>query len=124
MSETKKDELAIAIGLRLRAERHRLKLSLSRLSARTGDTLSKSRISNYEQGIRRIGLEGAVILGRALGDVSPAYLLGLDDSDPLSSAEHRLLALFRESKPRGKTLIISTAETEAARSQGQCAQAA
>ena len=86
MTKPEKNELSVAIGLRLRAERHRLKLSLSRLSARTGDTLSKSRISNYEQGIRRIGLEGAVILGRALGDVSPAYLLGLDDSDPLSSA--------------------------------------
>lgn len=108
----------------MRAERHRLKLSLSQLAARTGNTLSKSRISNYEQGIRRLHLEGAVTLGRSLGDVSPAYLLGLDDSDPLSSAEHHLLAIFRESKPRGQALIVSTAETEAARSQGQCAQAA
>lgn len=123
MSETKKDALAVAIGLRLRAERHRLKLSLSQLAARTGDTLSKSRISNYEQGIRRIGLEGAVILGRALGDVSPAYLLGLDDSDPLSSAEHQLLARFRATKKHGQALILASAKTAAPR-QDQCAQAA
>jgi transcriptional regulator with XRE-family HTH domain len=71
MSETKKDALAVAFGLRLRAERHRMQLSLSVLSARTDNALSKSRISNYEQGIRRLGLEEAVILARALGDVSP-----------------------------------------------------
>jgi transcriptional regulator with XRE-family HTH domain len=119
-----KDELSAAIGLRLRAERHRRKWSLSQLAARTADILAKSRISNYEQGIRRMGLEEAVILARALGDVSHVYLLCLDDSDPLSTAEHDLLALYRASDKRGRAMIASVAESEADRSHGQQAQAA
>jgi transcriptional regulator with XRE-family HTH domain len=119
MSE--KDELSAAIGLRLRAERHRLKLSLSQLAAMTGDQLSKSRISNYEQGIRRMGLEEAEILCRALGDVPPTYLLCIDDRDPLSSAERELLKLFRESDARGRTMLLSLAKAEAVRTHGQTA---
>jgi transcriptional regulator with XRE-family HTH domain len=113
-----KDELSSAIGLRLRAERHRLKLSLSQLSALTGDTLAKSRISNYEQGIRRLGLEESMILARALGDVSPVYLLCLEDNDPLSSDELNLLALYRASDKRGRTMIVQTARAEADRVLG------
>lgn len=122
MSE--KDELSAAIGLRLRTERHRRKLSLSQLAALTDDRLAKSRISNYEQGIRRMGLEESVMLARALGDVSPVYLLCLEDSDPLSSDEINLLALYRASDIRGRAMIASVAESEAARSHGQRTQAA
>lgn len=122
MSE--KNELSAAIGLRLRTERHRRNLSLSQLSALTGDTLAKSRISNYEQGIRRMGLEESVILGRALDGVSPVYLLCLEDSDPLPSDELNLLALYRSSDKRGRAVIASVAESESARSQGRQAQAA
>ncbi|MFB1490080.1 MULTISPECIES: helix-turn-helix domain-containing protein [unclassified Thiocapsa] len=122
MSE--KNKTSAAIGLRLRAERHRRKLSLSQLAALTGDLLAKSRISNYEQGIRRMGLEEAVILARALGDVSPVYLLCLEDSDPLSSDELNLLALYRASDKRGRAMIVQTAQAETERVQGQQAQAA
>ena len=118
------NELSVAIGLRLRAERHRRKLSLARLAARTGDTLGKSRISNYEQGTRRLGLEEAVILARALGGVSPVYLLCLEDVDPLTCSEHNLLACFRASDERGQAMIVSIAEAEATRSDGRQAQAA
>jgi transcriptional regulator with XRE-family HTH domain len=122
MSE--KNELSAAIGLRLRAERHQRKLSLSQLAALTGDILAKSRISNYEQGIRRMGIEESVMLARALGDVSPVYLLCLDDSDPLASDELHLLALYRASDKRGRAMIASVAESEADRSHGDQAQAA
>ncbi|NCC27820.1 MAG: XRE family transcriptional regulator [Gammaproteobacteria bacterium] len=122
MSE--RDPLSAAIGLRLRAERHRRKLSLSQLAALTDDRLAKSRISNYEQGIRRMGLEEAVLLARALGDVSPVYLLCLEDSDPLPIDEINLLALYRASDKRGRAMIASVAESEADRSHGQRAQAA
>ena len=118
------NELSVAIGLRLRAERHRRKLSLAQLAARTGDTLAKSRISNYEQGIRRLGLEEAVILARALGGVSPVYLLCLEDVDPLTCSEHNLLACFRASDERGQAMIVSIAEAEATRSDGRQAHAA
>lgn len=124
MTKPEKNELTVAIGLRLRTERHRRRLSLSQLSARTDGALSKSCISNYEHGIRRFGLEGAEILGRALGDVAPTYLLCLDDNDPLSDAERTLLARYRASSVRRQARILATAESEAARSQGQCAHAA
>lgn len=122
MSE--KDELSTAIGLRLRAERHRRKLSLSQLAALTGNKLAKSRISNYEQGIRRMGLEEAVVLAQTLGDISPVYLLCLDDREPLANDEHRLLALYRGSDKRGRAMIASVAESEADRSRSRRSQAA
>ena len=46
-------DLSTKIGLRLRAARNAQKLPLSALAARTGGALSRSRISNYEQGLRR-----------------------------------------------------------------------
>ena len=64
-------ELTNQIGERLRAERKAQDLSLADLSERTNGQLSKSRISNYEQGIRRMGLEESQILSEALGTVSP-----------------------------------------------------
>jgi len=64
------------IGLRIKAERQRHGWSLARLSEET-DTLSKSRISNYEQGIRKLGVEEAKELSAALG-CTAGYLLGIE----------------------------------------------
>ena len=71
-----KDERTKQIGARLRKARHDAGLSLGGVSDRTGGLLSKSRISNYEQGLRRIGLEEAELIAGATG-VSAAYLLGI-----------------------------------------------
>ena len=71
--------LTTKIGLRLRAARKAQKLSLQKLADVTGGVLSKSRISNYEQGLRRPGIEEARILAKALGTVSATYLLCLED---------------------------------------------
>lgn len=71
-----KTERTKQIGARLRKARHDAGLSPSGASERTGGLLSKSRISNYEQGIRRIGLEEAELIAGATG-VSAAYLLGI-----------------------------------------------
>ena len=109
MSE--KDPLSARIGLRLRAERHRLELSLSQLATATGNKLSKSRISNYEQGIRRLGIESAVILSKALGGVSPIYLLCLDDHRMLSDDEQRLIELYRRADRQGRRCLLSFAES-------------
>ena len=46
-------DLAHSISARLRAARQARGVSLSQLSALTDGALSKSRISNYEQGLRR-----------------------------------------------------------------------
>jgi transcriptional regulator with XRE-family HTH domain len=104
-------DLTKRIGQRLRAARQDQKLSLSELSART-DSLSKSRISNYEQGIRRMGLEEAQELATALGTVTPVYLLCLDDTDPLSQRERELVDHFRHADERGKETIIKVASDQ------------
>lgn len=99
------------IGQRLRAARQAQKLSLSELAART-KTLSKSRISNYEQGIRRMGLEEAMELAEALDGLTPTYLLCLDDSSPLTSNEWRLIGWYRDTDDRGREVIMRVADAQ------------
>ncbi|MBK5966088.1 transcriptional regulator [Thiocystis minor] len=98
------------IGSRLRAERQRRGWSLSELSARTTDQLSKSRISNYEQGIRRMGLEAAHQIAAALETVSPAWLLLLDEYNPLSDDELRLVEGFRALDKSGQRQLLDMAK--------------
>lgn len=105
-------DLTQKIGQRLRAARQAQGLSLSDLSSRTG-SLSKSRISNYEQGIRRMGLEEAQELALALGSVTPTYLLCLDDKDPLSVEERYLVERFRDTDARGRETVLKVAEIQA-----------
>jgi transcriptional regulator with XRE-family HTH domain len=105
-------ELTKKIGLRLRAARKAQSLSLAALAARTS-SLSKSRISNYEQGLRRMGLEEARELASALGTVTATYLLCLDDEGTLSEGESALLGLYRQADSRGKETIRNVAESQA-----------
>jgi transcriptional regulator with XRE-family HTH domain len=109
MSETELD-LTHRIGDRLRQARHGLGLSLSELAERTG-CYSKSRISNYEQGLRRMGLEEALVLSAALGTVSATYLLCLEDASPLTAEEADLIARYRASDDQGRTRLRELAET-------------
>jgi len=78
-------ELSHRIGLRLRAARQARRFSLAELAARTNGHYSKSRISNYEQGLRRISVEGAECLAKALGNVNAAYLLCVNDDEATTS---------------------------------------
>lgn len=64
------------IGKRIRTAREALNLSLEALSKRTDGKLSKSRIGNYEQGLRMPGPAEANTLAAALG-VDAAHLLCL-----------------------------------------------
>ncbi|KAA6186925.1 helix-turn-helix transcriptional regulator [Thiohalocapsa marina] len=98
------------IGDRLRSIRNDRGLSLSQLSDLTGGAFSKSRISNYEQGIRRLSLEGAQVLADALGAVTAAYLLCVDEDPTLSPDEQRLITYYRQADGRGKRTIIATAD--------------
>ena len=75
----KNDDMTKTIGNRIRKARYKAGLSLSQLSDKTPG-LSKSRISNYEQGIRRCPVEAALLLGPALG-VSPEYLFGFTEQE-------------------------------------------
>jgi transcriptional regulator with XRE-family HTH domain len=104
-------DLTRKIGQRLRAARQSRGLSLSELSNLTG-VLSKSRISNYEQGIRRMGLEEARQLATALVRVTPTYLLCLEDTDPLSNEERVLVERYRQADSRGRETILKVAEAQ------------
>lgn len=99
-------ELSTQIGARLRAERKAQNLSLSELSERTNGQLSKSRISNYEQGIRRMGLEESRILSEALGTVSPMYLLCLEDEQEIET----LRRCYLDTTPTGRNLMLTMAK--------------
>lgn len=87
-------EWARRIGERIRELRDLKRWSLADLSRRTL-VLSKSRLSNYEQGLRLPGPEEAVLLGQALGE-APAHILCLDDGMPaLSREEATMIANLR-----------------------------
>jgi transcriptional regulator with XRE-family HTH domain len=103
-------DLTQRIGNRLREARHELKLSLSDLAERTG-CYSKSRISNYEQGLRRMGLEESMVLAAALGTVSPNWLLCLDDSPPLRVDEAELIARYRIADEVGRAKLRDLAKS-------------
>jgi transcriptional regulator with XRE-family HTH domain len=109
MTETE-SERTRRIGERLRQARHDQGLSLSELAERTG-CYSKSRISNYEQGLRRMGLEEALVLSAALGHVTATYLLCLDDTPPLTPEESDLLARYRATDDAGRAQLKELAES-------------
>lgn len=105
------------MGERIRAARLAAELSLSQLSEATGGKLSKSRISNYEQGIRRVGVEEASELARALGTVTPGYLLCLDEPSIMSADELALLKDYRGTDTAGRKRLRSQAKEELARTK-------
>ncbi|EGV16451.1 helix-turn-helix domain-containing protein [Thiocapsa marina] len=74
------------IGQRLTSTRIRNGWSIEELALHTNGTISKSRISNFEAGLRRPDIEIAEILATTFGDVSAAWLLKLEKS-PDSSAQ-------------------------------------
>ena len=82
-------------GRRLREARTAKGLTLEELSSKVGGLLSASRISNYEQGLRQIGIKEALALYRHLG-VEPAYLLCVDvEEGDMTAQEKELLRNFR-----------------------------
>ena len=84
-----------ASGKRLRAVRESQHLTLEELSKKLNGWLSPSRLSNYEQGTRQLGIEEALALGPALG-VEPAHLLCVDiGGGEMTEQETRLLRNFR-----------------------------
>jgi len=73
-------------GRRIKAAREKKGWSLEDLSRETKGALSKSRIGNYEQGIRMPGPAEANTLAAALG-VDAAYLLCLQQVFTLQAIE-------------------------------------
>ncbi|KAA6183740.1 helix-turn-helix transcriptional regulator [Thiohalocapsa marina] len=102
-----------AIAERLRAAREAHGLNQKQLAALTGGQVDNVQISDYEQGLRRLSVESAVSLAEALGDVTAAYLLCLDEDQPklvLAETEERLLETYRATDARGQDVVLAVAE--------------
>lgn len=86
------------IGKRIRAEREKKGLSLDDqardMLSKLGNTLSKSRVSNYEQGIRLAGPEELWLFSRYYG-VPAAYLGCLEEEGNMTREEFDLLKNYR-----------------------------
>jgi len=81
-----KNPISWRIGRRVAKLREDRGWSLEDLARATKDLLTKSRLSNYEQGTRRLDIEGAKILAGVFGR-SAAHILCLDDDQPLLGPE-------------------------------------
>jgi transcriptional regulator with XRE-family HTH domain len=104
-------ELALnrIMGERLGTARQARGLSLSELEAMTGGQYRKQRLSNYEQGLRRMTVETARVLAEALGNVSAAHLLCVDVGGLLTPDDCRLLRSFRAADAERRRLILGCA---------------
>lgn len=82
-------------GRRLKTAREDKRLTLAQLSDKTGGLLSTSRLGNYEQGTRWLGVPEALALGTVLG-VKASHLLCVDgDEGDMTPQETKLLRDFR-----------------------------
>jgi transcriptional regulator with XRE-family HTH domain len=117
MQTESENALTREIGERLRYARHSKGLSLGQLSALTGDALSKSRISNYELGIRRMSVEAARLLADALGTCTPAFLLCVEDPMNLTADEIDLIQKYRATDAKGQALVRKKAHEQVRRVQ-------
>ena len=115
MQSEAENALTREIGERLRYARHSKGLSLGQISALTGGALSKSRISNYELGIRRMSVEAARLLADALGTCTPAFLLCVQDPMNLTADEIDLIQTYRQTDAKGRALVRKKANGEAQR---------
>jgi len=69
-------------------------------------------LSNYERAQRRIGIEEARLLAKALGTVTPGYLLCVEPLMSVSPDELGLLGMYRKADAQGRALIIEKAMIE------------
>lgn len=83
-------------GRRLKGARTDKKFTLEELSRRVRGVYSASRLGNYEQGIRGLGPEEALVLSGVLG-VKASYLLCVDETGEgeMTVQEERMLRDFR-----------------------------
>jgi transcriptional regulator with XRE-family HTH domain len=100
-------------GRRIRELREGKGWSLKDLSLRTKEVLSRTRIQNYESGLRMVGPSEAVILAHALSS-RPAYIMAVDDTQlPISQQEEKLIRNWRALPENKRMAHFRTIETEA-----------
>lgn len=81
-------------GKRLKAARTSKGWTLEEMSRRVGGVLSTSRLGNYEQGLRMMGVRECLALARVLS-VKPSHLLCLEEDEDMTPQETNLLRNFR-----------------------------
>jgi len=120
-----RDALSVEMGRRLKVARDFLGLKVPQLSRditqlastmppdklRRLIPLMPSRISNWEQGTKQIGVREAWSLARVL-QTDPAYLLCLEDH-PMTPQERELLKNFRALPERERTRISARVAVDA-----------
>jgi transcriptional regulator with XRE-family HTH domain len=95
-------DLSRAMGARLAAARVACSLSPEELADRTRGICSTGCIADFEQGRRRMSVASARALAAALGNVSAAWLLGLEDGPaPAASPSSALAAAEQRLEPPG-----------------------
>jgi transcriptional regulator with XRE-family HTH domain len=96
-----------AIAERLRALRKAKKWSLRTLEIATGGRLSKSRLSNYEQGLKLLGPDVAEILAATYG-VPSSYILCLEGDEMVlfDRAEQDLIRNWRALPERDRAEYV------------------
>jgi transcriptional regulator with XRE-family HTH domain len=105
----KKTAEALRAGARLRQARQALGLSLEDVSTKIDGKLGASRIGNYEQGLRELGIQESEMLAPALGQPA-AYLMGLiseTDRDLLMLPEKARVAAVAMAQSMGTTTSIA-----------------
>jgi transcriptional regulator with XRE-family HTH domain len=70
------------IGERIRSTRERHHLTCEDVAERAGGRFTAARLANFEDGIRRPGIEDVEAIADVLGDVSASWLLALDERSP------------------------------------------
>lgn len=98
-------------GRRIREARERLGLKLKDVETAIPE-ISKSRLSNWEQGINMIGVDEAKKLAPLL-HVSPGYILTVEDEIPDRRAK-LILKYWNALDERGRDTVLRVAESESA----------
>lgn len=94
------------LGDRIRYLRINLGLTQEELGRKVG--LTKSAINKYEKGSVENMKQSMIARFASALDVSPVYLLGLED--PKQDDEDRLISLFRMMSDEGRAYLLKTAE--------------
>jgi transcriptional regulator with XRE-family HTH domain len=102
----------MTIGERIYYKRTELGMTMEELASKTG--VQKSAVNKWEKGYVSNIKSGTIAKIAHAFDVSPVWLLGLeDDQQKQDEEEQRLLSLFRMMNDEGRAYLLKTAEMAA-----------
>ena len=102
----------MTIGERIYYKRTELGMTMEELGQKTG--VQRSAVNKWEKGYVENIKSGTIAKIASALDVSPLWLLGLEeDQQKQDEEEERLLSLFRGMNERGRAYLLQTAELAA-----------